>query len=94
MTVKGKIYFYQLIGSHPCESFFRKPRSLTATESTVISSTILDFLDKIKGIEFLLDFRCGMEGKSQFTRDSRQSVLSATTENIVRGEPLPSDAET
>jgi len=81
-----------LMSSQPCESFFRKARSLTSTESTVINFCMSEFLYKVKRVEFLLDFRCKMEGKLQFAKERRKALINPSVVTPST-EPLPWDVE-
>jgi hypothetical protein len=54
---------------------------------------MLDFLHKIKRIEFLLDVSCKMADNFVFQRERRKALLQSAALPDLRRDPLPWDAE-
>lgn len=95
------LFHIQLLGSQPCESFFRQIRSFTSTYSTVVNCSSLEIIRRISKIELqneishvkLKSFtfpRLGLPSSSYYSREDRNGSKINENVNIVE---LPSKTE-
>lgn len=73
---KLHLFIPELFSSQPCESFFRCARSLTSTQSTVINFTTMQFLQKIKRIDCMIDLSSKYKEKKNINFDSEVPALT------------------
>lgn len=67
------LFLIWLFNSQGCESFFRLARSMTTTESTVINFTMLQFLYRVRRIEFQAMVETELGHKFSFPSSHRAS---------------------
>lgn len=91
---KPELFLPWLFSSQACESFVRLARSMSTTYSTVVNFSLLDFLHKIRRIDFQreTETKLSKEGYS-FPRDRRKKELGSKTESCVSDTDLPTDIE-
>lgn len=77
-------------GSQPCEDFFRKNRSLTSTQSTITNFSTLEFVHKIRRIDFLENSFYDLKDTVHFPRKEKAYRLSAELQKTCF---LPEDFE-
>lgn len=78
-----------MFSSQPCESFFRGLRSMTSTFSTIVNSTLLETMYKLRRMQVLNDiFAYDFTKKNQHINFPRRNFLHASFETL--NDDLPS----
>lgn len=77
-------FYPWLLGSQPCEEWFRSARSLTSTFSTVINFTSQEFVEKSKRIEFLYEATHSLSEEYVFPRSFKKNHILSSQKGITR----------
>ncbi|KAE8741648.1 hypothetical protein FOCC_FOCC012851 [Frankliniella occidentalis] len=91
---KPALFIPWLFPSQPCESFFKRARSMSTTFSTVVNCSMLDFIHRVSRIDFQgeIESRLSDEGYI-FPQYYRNKTAGARTEHNLISMELPSDQD-
>ncbi|KAK3907741.1 hypothetical protein KUF71_018377 [Frankliniella fusca] len=86
-------FLVELLGSQPCEGYFRLARSMTSTQSTVINFCMKEFLARVKRIDVLNLVSSKLSEKLVFPRERRKKLIGMLTKEKLSLEYLPNNDE-